>query len=61
MLNLIAFQLQKIGHASRIIVVLISRKQQAGKGIIMDEVMLPIFGDAGYANRADPGRDRRLQ
>ena len=49
MLNLIAFQLQKIGHASRIIVVLISRKQQAGKGIIMDEVMLPIFGDAGYA------------
>jgi hypothetical protein len=49
MLNLIAFQLQKIGHASRIIVVLISKKQQAGKGIVIDEVLLPIFGDAGYA------------
>ena len=49
MLNLIASQIQKIGHASRIIVVLISKKQQAGKGIVMDEVLLPIFGDAGYA------------
>jgi hypothetical protein len=45
MLNLIAWQLQNIGRASRIIVVLISEEQQVGKGFFLEQILLPIFGD----------------
>ena len=47
-LNLLAWQLQNIGRPSRIVVALYSERQQSGKGILMEHVILPIFGNAGY-------------
>ena len=48
MIDLIAWQIQNIGKASRIIVNLISEDEQTGKGTFMGGVMLKIFGRAGY-------------
>ena len=47
-LSLLAWQLQNIGNPSRIVVALFSERQQSGKGILMEHVILPIFGNAGY-------------
>jgi putative DNA primase/helicase len=47
MLNLIAWQMQNIGRPSRIIVLLISKKGQTGKGTLLEFILLPIFGAAG--------------
>jgi hypothetical protein len=49
MLNLMAWQIQHIGEPSRIIVVLISENEQAGKGILLEEVLLKIYGPSGTA------------
>jgi Family of unknown function (DUF5906) len=49
MLNLIAWQLQNVGKQSRIIVVLISEKQQTGKGSLLDDILCRIWGDAGFS------------
>jgi Family of unknown function (DUF5906) len=45
-LDLLAWQIQHIGEVSRIIVVLFTKKHQAGKGIILDMVG-DIYGPAG--------------
>jgi len=49
MLKLLAWQIQNIGKPSRIIVVLKSEVHQAGKGILLGEVMLKIYGPSGFA------------
>jgi Family of unknown function (DUF5906) len=49
MLNLMAWQLQNIGKPSRVIVVLHNPNQQAGKGILLETVMLRIYGPSGTA------------
>jgi hypothetical protein len=48
LVNLMAWQLQNIGKPSRIVVILKSKHQQAGKGIIISEVMAKIFGPGGF-------------
>ena len=47
-INLIAWQIQNIGTASRIVVILFSKPQQVGKGTLVEFILLPIFGDAGF-------------
>ena len=48
MVKLAAWQIQNIGKPSRIIVVAKSRAHQAGKGIVLAEVMSKIFGPSGF-------------
>jgi hypothetical protein len=48
MLNLMGWQIQNIGKPSRIIVVLKSKGQQVGKGILLGETMLKIWGPSGF-------------
>jgi hypothetical protein len=48
MIDLIAWQLQNIGRASRIIVDLISQEEQTGKGTLLEGVLLKLYGPAGY-------------
>jgi hypothetical protein len=48
MVRLIAWQLQNIGQPSRIVVVMTTKKQQAGKGLILAEVLGKIFGPSGF-------------
>ena len=52
MLKLLAWQLQNIGKPSRIVVVLKSKKQQAGKGVLLGEVMGKIYGPSGFTAAA---------
>jgi Family of unknown function (DUF5906) len=49
MLNLMAWQIQHIGEPSRIIVVLHNPNQQAGKGIVLEEILLKIYGPSGFS------------
>jgi Family of unknown function (DUF5906) len=49
MLKLLAWQVQNIGEPSRIITILKSAKQQAGKGILLGELMLKIYGPSGFS------------
>jgi hypothetical protein len=51
-LNLLAWQIQNIGKPSRIVVVLITENQQAGKGIILQELMGKIYGPTGFVPQA---------
>jgi hypothetical protein len=46
-LDLMAWQMQNIGKPSRIIVILMTEGQQAGKGVLLLEVLLKIYGEAG--------------
>ena len=48
LVKLIAWQMQNIGTASRIVVVLFSVEQQVGKGTLIEYLLLSIFGDAGH-------------
>jgi hypothetical protein len=48
MLDLMAWQAQNVGKPSRVIVVIKSKGHQAGKGLLLHEVMLKIYGDAGF-------------
>jgi hypothetical protein len=48
MLDLMSWQIQNVGKPSRIIVILMTEGQQAGKGIVLLEVLLKIYGDAGF-------------
>jgi hypothetical protein len=43
-INLLAWQTQNIGRASRIIVTLFSKEQQIGKGVLLEKIMPAIFG-----------------
>jgi hypothetical protein len=43
-LDLLAWQMQNIGKASRIIVVLYSKDQQVGKGVLLEKILPEIFG-----------------
>lgn len=52
MLKLKAWQIQNIGKPSRIIVVLKSERQQAGKGVVLGEIMTKIYGPSGCAPAA---------
>jgi hypothetical protein len=49
MLDLMAWQIQNVGQPSRIIVVLKSEGHQPGKGIILGETLLKIYGPSGFA------------
>ena len=48
MLKLLAWQIQNVGKPSRVIVVLKSERHQAGKGILLGEVLLKIYGPCGF-------------
>jgi hypothetical protein len=52
MMRLMAWQLQNIGKPSRIVVVLKTRKQQAGKGVLLGELLTKIYGPSGFAPSA---------
>jgi hypothetical protein len=52
MLKLKAWQMQNIGKPSRVIVVMKTKKHQAGKGVLLGETMLKIYGPAGFAPAA---------
>jgi phage/plasmid primase-like uncharacterized protein len=43
-INLLAWQVQNIGRASRIMVVLYSKEQQVGKGVLLEKILPEIFG-----------------
>jgi len=47
--SLLAWQIQNIGKPSRVVTALKSTKHQAGKGIILGEVLAPIYGDSGFS------------
>jgi hypothetical protein len=49
MLDLLAWQIQNIGKPSRIIVILKSEQHQVGKGILLESLILKIYGDSGFA------------
>jgi hypothetical protein len=49
MLSLMAWQLQNIGKPSRVIVLLHNPNEQAGKGIILEKVLIEIYGPSGRA------------
>jgi hypothetical protein len=48
MVKLAAWQIQNIGKPSRVVVVTKSKNQQAGKGIILGDVMAKMFGPCGF-------------
>ena len=48
MLNLMAWQMQNIGKPSRVIVVIRTERHQAGKGLLLNETLLKIYGEAGF-------------
>ena len=48
MLNLMAWQMQNIGKPSRVIVIMRTKSHQAGKGLLLAETLLKIYGDAGF-------------
>jgi Family of unknown function (DUF5906) len=50
--NLQRRQIQHIGEPSRIIVVLHNPNQQAGKGIVLEEILLKIYGQSGFSPSA---------
>ena len=52
MLKLNAWQMQNIGKPSRVIVIVKTKKHQAGKGALLGETMLKIYGPAGFAPAA---------
>jgi hypothetical protein len=47
MLKLKAWQMQNIGKPSRVIVIMRTERHQAGKGLLLNETLLKIYGDAG--------------
>lgn len=52
MVKLAAWQIQNIGKPSRVVVVTKSKNQQAGKGIILGDLMAKIFGPSGFVPAA---------
>ena len=48
MLKLMAWQIQNIGKPSRVIVVMRTKLHQAGKGLLLNETLLKIYGEAGF-------------
>ena len=48
MLKLMAWQMQNVGKPSRVIVILKTEKHQAGKGALLGETLLKIYGPSGF-------------
>ena len=48
MMKLMAWQMQNVGKPSRVIVILKTEKHQAGKGALLSETLLKIYGPAGF-------------
>jgi hypothetical protein len=48
MLNLMAWQIQHIGKPSRVIVIMKTKEHQAGKGLLLGETLLKIYGPSGF-------------
>jgi Family of unknown function (DUF5906) len=48
MLKLMAWQIQNIGKPSRVIVIMRTESHQAGKGLLLNEALLKIYGGAGF-------------
>jgi Family of unknown function (DUF5906) len=48
MLNLMAWQIQHIGQPSRVIVIMKTKEHQAGKGLLLGETLLKIYGPSGF-------------
>ena len=49
MLDLMAWQIQNIGKPSRVIVIVRTARHQVGKGLLLNEVLLKIYGEAGFS------------
>lgn len=47
-IKLLAWQIQNIGKPSRVIVMLKSEQQQVGKGTLLQDILIKIYGNAGY-------------
>jgi len=47
-IKLLAWQIQNIGKPSRIITVLKSKAHQTGKGTLLERILAPIYGNAGF-------------
>ena len=48
MLKLMAWQMQNVGKPSRVIVIMKTTEHQAGKGLLLGETLLPIYGPSGF-------------
>jgi hypothetical protein len=48
MLKLMAWQMQNVGKPSRVIVIMKTTEHQAGKGVLLGETLLPIYGPSGF-------------
>jgi Family of unknown function (DUF5906) len=47
-LNLKAWQIQHVGRPSRVIVIMKTKEHQAGKGLLLGETLLKIYGPSGF-------------
>jgi hypothetical protein len=50
-IKLLAWQIQNIGKPSRVITALKSKQQQTGKGFLLDAILAPIYGNAGFTTK----------
>jgi hypothetical protein len=48
MLKLMAWQMQNVGKPSRVIVIMKSKEHQVGKGLLLSETLLKIYGPSGF-------------
>ena len=48
MLKLMAWQMQNVGKPSRVIVIMKTKEHQAGKGLLLGETLLKIYGPSGF-------------
>ena len=48
MLKLMAWQMQNVGKPSRVIVIMETKEHQAGKGLLLGETLLKIYGPSGF-------------
>jgi hypothetical protein len=48
MQKLMAWQIQNIGKPSRVVVIMKTKEHQAGKGLLLGETLLPIYGPSGF-------------
>jgi hypothetical protein len=48
MQDLMAWQMQNVGKPSRVIVILKTEKHQAGKGLLLGELLIKIYGPSGF-------------
>ena len=52
MLKLMAWQMQNVGKPSRVIVIMKTKEHQAGKGALLGETLLKVYGPSGFTPAA---------